>query len=107
MPSRAPPCDEPHNSSHVTSQRPSISVFRWLAPRLQFEIDRHEIVIGGAAQQNRRPRRDDRRGSRDRTKLADCEPIKFWPHRSRNQSGKSESRTIGYVGALDLESALS
>src|SRR5208282_653271 len=80
--------------------------FQRLAPRLQLEIDGHEIVIGGAAQQNRRPRRDDRRGSRDRAKLADREPIKFWPHRARNQSGKSESPAIGYVGALDLESVL-
>ena len=74
---------------------------------LQFEIDRHEIVIGYAAHQNRRPRSDDRRRSRDRMEVANCEPIEFWPHRSRNQSGESERRAIRNVNALDLEPMLS
>src|SRR5580704_12819953 len=78
-----------------------------VAPRLQFEIDRHEIVIGYAAHQNRRPRSDYRRRPRDWMEIADREPIKFWPHRSRNQSGESESRVIRNVDALDLEPMLS
>src|SRR6266436_797589 len=42
--------------------------------RLQFESDRHEIVVGYTAHQNRRSRSDDRRASRNRMKVADCEP---------------------------------
>src|ERR1700678_1493 len=74
--------------------------------RLQFEIYSHEIVIGDAAHQNRRARREHRRSSCDGTEIAYREPIEFWPHRSRNQSGKREGRTIGDVDAVEFEPVL-
>src|SRR5580693_2271435 len=106
MPSRAPPRDEPRNSSQVTSRCGRIR-YSLVAPRLQFEIDRHEIVVGYAAHKNRRARSDNRRRSRDWMEVANREPIKFRPHRSRNQSGESERRVIRKVDALDLEPMLS
>src|ERR1700722_3209819 len=100
MPSRAPPRDEPRNSSQVTSRCGRISPSK-------LEIDSHEIVIGYAAHQNRRTRRDYRRRPGDWMEVADREPIKFWSHRSRDQSGESESGVVRNVDALDLEPMLS
>src|ERR1700691_1727389 len=74
--------------------------------RLQFEIDGDEIVLGYAALQSRRPRREHRRRSCDWTKIADAQPIEFWSHRSRNQSGKGKGRAIGDVDAVELETVL-